>query len=66
MSRPADSIGFFHRSIGVGVVGILVHWKRCFVSWGCRLHRGQFGDLLFVGSILFLYDIRKGDLFVRS
>ena len=43
-----------------------VHVKRCVVSCSCVLQRGQRGVVLFVASILYRYDVLKGDLFILS
>jgi len=36
------------------------------VSWICVLQRGQSGDGYSIGLILFLYEVRSGDLLVLS
>ena len=59
-------VGFVRRTRTVRSVVTCAQVKRCVVSCTYVLQRGHTGDGLYEALILYKYDRRNGDLFVRS
>ena len=65
-TRPAASTGLSQRSTGHSVVGMCVQLNRCSVLCCAVLQRGQRGEGLVIGAMLFKYCLRSGPLPARS
>ena len=65
-SSSITPAGFVHKSRVDSVVRMWVQLKKWWVSCVCVLQRGHSGEGSDLVSNLCKYDLRKGDLFVRS